>query len=258
MKCMRNKRLLIIFGILLTLTLLIAIGSAVFSIRRVDAFCYNADDEGLMEQVLKHKDKIMGKSIFSLDEDQLIYSIESRVGGIKIINVERLFPNRVSINYVKLYDYFEVLYDGKYYISAIDGKINRVQNESSGDKVIRVIIQLDEKPNIGAKLTSAKHFDALQDIIEMLERLNFRETDATAIISSVDLKFSENEIYIKTRGGTLIKLMKYDNAGEKLRKALSLYKSKPEIRNGGTITVTNSDIVTYSPETDDIYEESNQ
>lgn len=254
---MRNKRLLIIFGILLSLTLLVAIGSAIFSIRRVDAYCYNADDDALISEVLEGKGKLMGKSVFALDENALISDIESRVGGIKIVNIERLFPNRVSINFVKLYDYFEVTYNGSYFISAIDGKILRKQEESGGDKVIKIKLNLNEEPQVGGTFASAENFEVLQDMINMLERLNFRESDATSIISRIDLTFSEYNIYIGTRGGVLIKLIGFDNAGEKLRKALSLYSANEECRTEGMIIAINKDDVYYSKDKDKLYEESN-
>lgn len=256
---MRNKRLLIVFIIFLSVTLLIAIGSAVFSIKRVDAYCKNIKDDELIAKVLAQteKDKLLGKSIFSLNEAELIKNIEAEVGGIKIVNIERLFPDRVSINFVKLYDYFEVLYDGKYYISGIDGKILRVQEESRGESVIKIRLNLNEEPAVGGEFTSAKHFDALKNIINMLERLDYRDADAAALISAIDLAYSESSIYVSTRSGVLIKLIHYDNVGEKLRKALSLYVAKPEYRTSGMIIAVNTDEVYHSPTKDNIYEESN-
>ena len=249
---MRNKKLLVIFGILLSLTLLIAIGSAVFGIKMVDAYCYNADDVELSAQVKQCEDKLLGKNIFVLDEEELIGSIEQQVDGIKVINIERLFPNRVSINFVKLYDYFEVLYDGSYYISGVDGRITKMQDESSGDSVIRVKIDLNSRPQIGGSFESADRFEALQDIIYMLERLNFRETDASALIESIDLTCSNSAIYVQTRTGVLIKLIHDDNAGEKLRKALSLYTAKYDYRTEGMIIAVNTDEVFYTQEADKI------
>lgn len=254
---MRNKRLLIIFGILLSLTLLIAVGSAIFSIKTVDAYCYNADDEELIEKVEFCKEELIGKSIFALDEDQLIDEIQEEVGGIKVVNIERLFPNRVSINFVKLYDYFELAYNGYYYVCGIDGRILRRQETSSGSSVIKIKLNLTDAPSVGETFATSNRFSALQDIITMLERLNFRDTNAPALIESIDLAYTDTAIYVKTRAGVLIKLIHDDNAGEKLRKALSLYTAKPEYRTSGMIIAVNTDEVFYSPENDKIYEENN-
>lgn len=254
---MRNKRLLIIFGILLSLTLLIAIGSAIFSIKMVNAYCYNSDDEALMAEVQQFEDGLIGKSIFSLDEQSLIEEVEKKIGGIKVVNIERLFPNRVSINYVKLYDYFEVCHDGKYYISGIDGRILKKQDEGLGGQIIKIKLNLSEPPEIGGNFSSAQRFSALQDMIQMLEKLNFRETNAPALIESIDLVSSDLAIYVQTRSGVLIKLLQDDNAGEKLRKALSLYTARPEYRTSGMIIVVNSSEIFYSQESDNTNEESN-
>ncbi|MBR2971211.1 MAG: hypothetical protein IKC48_05410 [Clostridia bacterium] len=254
---MRNKRLLIIFGILLSLTLLIALSSAVFSIKMVNAYCYNSDDKELMTRVQQFEDRLVGKSIFSLDEQSLIEEVEKEIGGIKVINIERLFPNRVSINYVKLYDYFEVRYENNYYISGIDGRILKKQEESQGSEVIKIKLNLSEVPEVGGNFSSSDRFSALQDMIEMLEKLNYRETNAPALIESIDLTSSETAIYVQTRLGVLIKILQDDNAGEKLRKALSLYTAKPEYRTSGMIIVVNSSEIFYSQESDNTNEESN-
>ena len=248
---MRNKRLLIIFGILLSLTLLIAIGSAIFSIRTVNAFCTNVKDEELCAEVVKEMDKIIGKSVFTLNEDKLIKRVEDRVGGIKVVNIERLFPNRVNIHFVKLYDYFEVMYEDNFYISGIDGKVLKKQAESCGDSVIRVVLGLNEAPEVGGTFKTANRFDALQDMINMLELLDFRETDAPALISTIDLDRSDLAIYVFTRAGVIIKILGDDNAGQKLRYALSLYTVKSESRSRGVITVSETDkhgIVDYYDE----------
>ncbi|MBE5731044.1 MAG: FtsQ-type POTRA domain-containing protein [Clostridiales bacterium] len=253
---MRNKRLLIIFGILLSLTLLIAIGSAVFSIKMLNAYCYNSDDEVLMSKVQQFEKDLIGKSIFSLDEQALIEEVEKEIGGIKVVNIERLFPNRVSINYVKLYDYFEVCYDGNYYISGIDGRILKKQEQSRDSEVIKIKLNLTEVPEVGGYFSSADRFEALQDMIQMLEKLNYRETNAPALIESIDLVSSESAIYVQTRSGVLIKILQDDNAGEKLRKALSLYTARPEYRTSGMIIVVNSNEIFYSQQSDNTNEES--
>ncbi len=254
---MRNKRLLIIFGVLLSLTLLIAIGSAVFSIRTVTAYCYNYDDDVLIERVLQNKSKLMGKSIFALNEDALIEEVEKNVGGIKVINIERLFPNRVSINFIKLYDYFETKYNGFYYKFGIDGRIVDKQEESAGESVINVKFDLDEEPAVDGTLAAAKGFSALQSMTQRLENLQYAGSDSTVIIECIDFSFSDSTIYIKMRSGVLIKLLRYENADIKLWKALSLYMAKPDYRRSGTIIATDADRVDYSPYIDNEYEEGN-
>lgn len=252
---MRNKKLFIIFGILLSLTLLIAIGSAVFSIRRVDAYCFNSDNEELKTQVLKNKDKLIGKSIFTLNENKLIAEIESEVGGIKIVNVERLFPNRVSVNFIELFPYFEIPYGGKYYVCAVDGRVLHKLDESYGKGIIRLLMPLGRDLEVGGSVLDNTRFECLQDMISMLERLDFRETEATAIIKTIDLDYSDSSIYVTTHTGVVIKLLhnkftRDGNAGEKLRKALSLYQQRPDYRSHGMIIVTASDVFSYSEDSD--------
>lgn len=254
---MRNKRLLIIFGILLSLTLLIAIGSAIFGIKTVNAHCYNVKvDDKLIAQVLEDTDKIKGRSIFFLNEDELIDSIEKRVGGIKVVNIERLFPNRISINFVKLYEYFEVYYNGNYYISGIDGRVLNESAESAGEGVIKILMNFDAAPVVGGTFQNAARFSALQDMIDMLERLDYTEANASSIIKTIDFVYRDSAIYVTTREGVIFKLISNplsqsdEGIGQKLRYALSLYVNKAEYRRGGMIIVVGAKEFTYTTTSD--------
>ena len=241
---MRNKKLLIIFGILLSLTLLIAIGSAVFSIRMVTAYCYNTEvEQELTDNILADRDKLIGKSIFFLKEDELIKGIEERVGGIKVINIERLFPNRVSINYVRLYDYFEVYYDGYYYVCDIEGRVLDKRETGGNSKVISVKLNLDEEPQEGKYLQAANKAE-LEKVIYMLERLDYSKTDATSIIKCIDFVYDDYSTYVQTRTGAVFRLLKSKDGntdtGALLRKALSAFVQHPEWQTKGIITVNDN------------------
>lgn len=251
---MRTKRLIIIFSILLSLTLIIAIGSAVFSIRRVDAFCYNSDDAELTDRIVNGKydgkksikDMLTGKSIYALNESDLISEVESREGGIKVINIERLFPNRVSINFIRLYEYFEIMFGDKYYYFGSDGKITGV-NDEHDPGYIRIIMNLSAEPVSGGDIIGEESYAHLAVIIDMAERLGYRGVDAAGIIEFIDFEKKSNYTYIKMRSGVYFEISGYNNLGEKFRSALSVYNSDASVRLSGTIIVGESDKLTYSP-----------
>ncbi len=257
---MRNRKLLIIFGILLSLTLLITICSAVFTIKTVNAYCYNADDKELLSKIEEEKADILGRSIFSINEDKLIKGIEERVGGIRVVNIERSFPDIVSINFIKLYAYFEVYYDGSYYTFANDGRIIEKTSQSGGEGVIRVKFVLSDPPEVGQSISENEQFKALSEMVYILEHLDFSNTDATVMITAVDFSYSDMAIYVPMRSGVVLKIRhekgNYSDVGSKLHKALSLYMQDAEYRRNGTIEVGGSDKVTYSQKKDYIYEEN--
>lgn len=253
---MRNKRLLIVFGILLSLTLLIAICSAVFSVKRVDAYCFNWDDEELITKVAEEQDKLKGKSIFMIKESQIISEVEASVPGIQVIKIERLFPDRIYIQFIKIYEYYEVEYDGNYYSFGIDGRITRKSQESRGEGAIKVKMSLTEAPEVNGSIAYAKEFDALKELTLMFESLDYRGPEAPNLISSIDFtRSSRLAVYIPTRNGVDIKLLyndNYNDVGNKLRTALSLYTHDDKYRRSGMITVSDNEQsnATYSEESD--------
>ncbi len=256
---MRNRKLLIIFGILLSLTLLVTICSAVFSIKTVNAYCYNADDKELLSLIEEEKERLVGKSIFALDEDKLVRSIEERVGGIRVVNIERSFPDVVTINFIKLYAYFEIYYDNSYYTFANDGRIIDKTDISGGEGIIQVLFDMENSPEVGQNISDTAQFKALSEMVYVLEHLDFSNTDATVMINAIDFTYNDRAIYVPMRSGVVIKIRHekddYTDTGSKLHKALSLYMHDSAYRRNGTIEVGNSDTVTYSQKKDYIYEE---
>ncbi len=242
--------MIIIFSIFLSLTLIVAIGSAVFSIRRVDAYCYNVDDPEQLDRIVNGKydgkksvkDLLVGKSIFALDESELISEVEAREAGIKVINIERLFPSRVSINYIKLHEYFELEQGGKYYIFGKDGKITDTLFEYDPG-YIRIIMEISE-PEDGI---NSERLSYLVEIIDIIERMGYEGSKASGIIEFIDFDIKPDYIYIKMRSGVFIEVHGYNELEEKVHSAFSIYDSDASLRLKGTIIVGDGESDTYSP-----------
>ena len=247
---MRRKRLYIIFGILMALTLIAFASSAIFSVKSVEGYCnIKLDDLSLNERVGQAASFVKGTSIFSVDEQEVIDEVESKVAGIKVINVERMFPNRISVNYVRLYEYFEVSYDGKFFAMSIDGKVVSVRDTSKGAEVIKLIFEPQTEPKIG-EIIVPKQATA---IIRTMERLNYKDTDASSIIEHINFAYNKAYVYVKTRQGVTIRLYVNNNddeLGEMLRFGLTAYVNKlnDAQRANGMIIVTNKSTASYVAE----------
>ena len=112
---MRNKKLIILFSVLLGITLLVVFNSVLFSVQHVNAYCYNQEQSVYQEQVLKaHKIK-RGKSIFLVNKKKVIDNVHSAVPQVRVVNVEKKFPNRIWINYVEETEYLQVSQGTKTY-----------------------------------------------------------------------------------------------------------------------------------------------
>lgn len=243
---MRNKKLIIIFSILLALTLIILLCSMLFSIKTIGAYCYNANDEELNKRIVAEADSLNGRSIFVIDEDSVKESIEEKLPELLVVNIERKFPNRVTINYVKLYIYYEVQCGGKYYSCRGDGRIISISDESAAGEKIEIknrIVGGDYK--VGDKLFKNEDAEIIDEIAIAMERMDLGEESATALIEFIDLDKRDDTIYIKTRTGVYIKIIGKNNITDKLRRGLSVYIADDfDKENGKMITVTNGDHMT--------------
>lgn len=256
---MRRKRLYIIFGILMALTLIAFASSAIFSVKTVEGYCnIKLDDETLDRRVSDAASFVKGVSIFSVNESEIAQKVESEVPGIKVVNIERMFPNRISVNYVRLYEYFELYLDGKYYTMSIDGKVVNESDASGGQgKVIKLIFEPQVEPEIGAMIVPPQ----ATAIIRTMERLDYKKTDAASIISHINFTYSKSYIYVKTVKGVTIRLKTNDNLedlGEMLRLGLTTYVNglSEEKRTKGMLIVTNKETIGYTanPEPKDAYD----
>ena len=253
---MRNKKLIVIFSVLCALAVLIVLSSVLFSVQHVSAYCYNADDAALEQQVLDNNGIKRGKSIFTLNKKNVADKVESSVANIKVVNVEKKFPNRVFINYVKLFEYFEFSQnDEKYYISN-SGDIVRI-GEQGADKYIRLYTKGKAvSPSQGEAFKTDSDFDnaVLPILLSAIERLGNRGV-VVEFFDYVD--FRKNFIYFKTRTGITFELQSTDNALEKLRLAVSVYASFTETANerikSGTLILTGDKEPRADYTTDDRY-----
>lgn len=237
---MRNKKLIIIFSILLALTLIILLCSMLFSIKKIGAYCYNGNDEQLNERIVAEVDSLKGRSIFVIDEDSVKESIEAKFSDVQVINIERKFPNRVTINYKRTI-YYEVQSGGKYYSCRDDGQITAI-----GDVPANVGERIEIKSKvvgggykIGDKLLADDDAKIINDIVGVIERSN---KFATAVIEFIDLDRRDDMIYVKMRTGIYIKIIGKDNIEDKFHLGLSVYDA-PEFdkENGKMIIVSNED-----------------
>lgn len=245
---MRNKRLIILISILSFITVLIVASSVLFSVKGVYASCYNTEDSTLDMQIATEEVSGIkkGRSIFLLKEKEVIASVEKNVKDVKVINVERKFPNRIYINYVKIYPYFVVENESAVSYVANDGKIiSSGEKQTSYADNILYISGANSSVTLGELVFTkgTKEAELFAVINEALERVakhsvaiqTFEKVDATKTIS-------DGKTYFITRTGTCFELQGgKSNMIKKLRLAISVYSSnETAYMNGGTIIINSS------------------
>lgn len=249
---MRNKKLIILFSVLLVVTLLIVFNSVLFSVQHVDVHCQNMQESQYSDRVkAAHKIK-NGSSIFFIDKEEVIENIERDLGGaVRVLSVERVFPNRIYIDYVEVRPYLTVS-DGihRYYL---DNDMRVIVADSS-QQVIELKIKgslPDLVPGDKLEFESPSGLSVTDIVIEIfagLERLGYYDT----VINFFDeIDISGNFIVLKTSTGMKWEIVTADKLTDKLILAMSVYTNELDDmqRSNGTLVIAGSGKITanYRP-----------
>ncbi len=244
---MRNRKLIIMFSVLAALVLLVVVTGAVFSVQHIDTYCYNADDTALEAQVRDSTGLKKGRSIFVIDEDEVARRVEESTGyRVKVINIERKFPNRVSVNYVKIMPYAYVTDGTEYYEFGNNLLVTGVSETEPAGR-IRVLHAGEGGFAQGEAALTGEAADTLTTILDGFVRLGYSGTVETEgggqaaemcdMVDTIDLRFASS-VYIKMRAGVTLELVGRTDLFDKLRLALTAYVSKDEWKTSGTIIVS--------------------
>ncbi len=120
----RSGKKAAIFIVLLAITVLVVLGSAIFTCREFRAFCYNDDDAQLSAQISDTASEFCEKkSIFFLKEKELAAVLEDEFPTIRVVNIERIFPSTVKVNYEVIRAEAYDIKEGVYRYFSADGKV---------------------------------------------------------------------------------------------------------------------------------------
>ncbi|MCL2676030.1 MAG: FtsQ-type POTRA domain-containing protein [Firmicutes bacterium] len=210
---MRNKRLIIIFSVLVAVTLMVLLSSVIFTVRSTTTRCLNHafSDPALDQRIIDSMDleKIKGKSIFFIKENELIANIEKVVPEVSVVNIERKFPDRLTVHYVKLFDYYEIAVGGFYYSLTHEGRVIDEEPRLApkpDDQRIRIVYS-GTAPEFGGYIYDGVKRQIISEIVSALERLDLAEEKAAARFDFIDIEAGKDCIYIGLAGGNnLIKI----------------------------------------------------
>ncbi len=247
---MRNKKLIILFSVLLAVTLLVVFNSVLFSVQRVDVYCANVKESVLADNVRKsHKIK-RGSSIFFVNKDEVTKRVEKSVPGIRVLNIEKQFPNKIYINYVEVKEYVKVTSGVKTYYCGNDMRVMRIENglgDDDSDGAIRLkyrgsLSDLDIGDTLTFETSSGlSAASVVTEIFRGLERLGYYDT-VMDLLDDIDL--SGNFVVLTTSTGLKWEIVTTDRLAEKLRFAYSVYvsdKFDDSMKREGTLVIAGSD-----------------
>lgn len=233
---MRNRKLIIMFSLLAALVLIVVLTSVIFSVQHIDAYCYNYDDTELEQQVVAGTGLKKGRSIFVVNEDKVAAAVEQNTNyRVKVINIERKFPNRVVVNYVYVTPYAYMQSDGGYCSFGSDLRVTAVA-DAEPENLIQVLANGKVTGGIGSTVLDGDEAHVLEEVLVAYARIGYYN-DIVEVIERIDLRF-ENKVFIKTRAGVAIEVQGMQDIFSKVRLAMTAYVQKADWRTTGTIIVS--------------------
>lgn len=215
-----HKRLLIIFGIIATVVLLAVLLYIVFAVGNVSVNTTNniALTEQQKSDIIKLSGIKSGNNIFAIDEDIAIENIEISYPKLKVLSIERKFPNNVYIYVTDRTGIFSLrLADGRY--AVLDREL----------KVTEILAENDDKLCVldGVAVTNVKEGYVLDDsqiLLTMMkgaERCSFINARYYSFIRKTQVL--DKEIWLTTNTGVIICLPISSNIDQSMINAYGYY-----------------------------------
>lgn len=201
-----NKRIIALFCSLVAVVVIIVVMAITFTVGEVSVeTTANIELNSKEKSDIIYDSKIVEhSSVFSLDEKIAISNIELCNPQLKVLSIERIFPNKVRINITKRVPILS--------LQLKDGTFALVDREL---KVVQIVDTIEEayiSPIIGINLDTIQSgafittIDWLKSIIQSAEELSFVNERFSTFITSVEYQaFASEEkpnlIILKTNTG---------------------------------------------------------
>ncbi|MDE7394793.1 MAG: FtsQ-type POTRA domain-containing protein, partial [Clostridiales bacterium] len=243
---MRNKKLIIFFSILCAVTLLVVFNSVLFSVRHVRVYCANVESSAFADKVLASHHIKRSESIFFVNKQKVAARVESSVPGVRVLNIEKKFPNRIYINYVEVKPYLRIFDGHNTYFCGNDLRVmyaeEGAKNLWSGAEsdpywsgipaekrhVINLLYKGDLKSTaVGSIVSFSDSTTAaiVTGVFSALERLGYYES-VMELFTEIDVSGKDKPfIMLTTFSGMKWEIVSADNLAEKLRLGLSVFLS---------------------------------
>jgi len=237
----KRKSLIIIFACVLVIVALVVVNSAVFSVRTVNAHAlnYTANDpetERINNIIVNNHGIRIGSSMFTLNENRTIENVRRNLieadglTNIEIRAIERLFPNRLMIHYVRLVPYFFVMQNNNAYVfsNRAGGAFLGVMTEQLArqQNAVQLLIRGSLSDDLTGGFSSTIATDitrkaavvaGFEAVVARIERRNIAYVDLTA----------DGAIFVQTVGGAAsgvrIEIRSINNFTEHFRHGFSLF-----------------------------------
>ena len=216
-----RKRLWIILGIIVGIAVIAVMAYCVFSIGKVDV--NSTVDIAVLSQ--EEKDEIIalsgiqkGKNIFAIDEDIAIKNIELSIPTLKVISIERTFPNGVFIYVTRRTPVFYLQLSGGQY-AILDRELKVISIQDGYDSQLTQLVGVTaDSVKLGETLPDSQ---LLSTLINGAERCSFINARFSAFYRKIVVESSY--VYLTSNTGVIFQLPISSNIDESVVGSYSYY-----------------------------------
>ncbi len=193
---MKNRRILILFGVLLGVVIVVVLSSVVFTVKDVTVSISNAYSELNANAVEDKLSDVKGKNIIFLSEKDLSARIEREFPYAAVLGIEKKFPSTLMIRMRERYETYTVKYQDKYVHMDGTGLILKISGNlenpmPAGVVKTNVFVNLAEEEINEPVLGEMLSLQSGELKVHLLDQL-FLQSQATSfeyrqLIKSVDL-----------------------------------------------------------------------
>jgi hypothetical protein len=228
-----NKRLIILFSLLIVIVLIIVLNSTLFIVKDIST-SYPECDKFTANDIISASSIVKDKNIFMISKEKSINIIEKSIPYVEVINIEKKFPNKIIIHTDLRIPIMVIKIDGtdRYLLIDKDLKVLNIINANAINDycLIRgntVKFSGNDEEIIGGFIQKdTEEFKNLTLIVETILSLNtaFIGPSFNEYFKSIDFYDENNEgiitISVKNDSNKYFEIKK-DSIVEDLQKALS-------------------------------------
>lgn len=239
-----NKRLIIAFICLVVIAIPIIVVSAVFTVGSIDVIAIGDGFEFDKTAIVDDTGIKIGSSIFTISEKKAINNVEVNNPTIKVVNIERIFPNKVVLNIVKRIPIVAIKTKDAYALIDREMRVVEITDTLLGrdlviyegytldheGKTLNGIIDLP-KNNLGVYI--------LDEIVKGFEAKQYVNSRLPAIVRSVSVNYNSSVASINIETGTTFEIFVNSNVSikEQLVSVIGIYENdreneSPRIKSG--------------------------
>ncbi|MBQ9715469.1 MAG: hypothetical protein IJV77_03555 [Clostridia bacterium] len=245
---MKNKKLTGLFCVLALCVVIIVVCGVVFTLKKAEVYFIN--ENGQYVQVEKETEdnvdtscfkSFFGKNMLFLDTDAIVQKTEQANLGLKVVRVEKSFPNKVRVFVTVRVPVYYIVVDGQNYICSHDGFVMQQGGETKNLVFVDGSYGQVSAPSVGSYIkgnfATADCYDVIQNFFASANAIEgFEYGDIPSLFKSIT--FEGDNLICKTQSNaTFVISNPTQDFGAKFNDVYASYVQNADKQDGGTFVL---------------------